>query len=563
MERSESSSGSARATMHPVTLQFAPALEREFLAEYHERTLGVVRLAMVLGILLYALFGILDTLIAPDQRRALWLIRFAVVVPVLSATLAFTYHPAFRRHREAVLFVAVLVASLGIVAMTAIIPRPGSYLYYAGLLLAVMYAFSLVRLRVMPATAVTLTTIASYVATATWINPTPAALVVNNLFFLVSAFIIAFAAHYAIERYARTNFLQRRLIAARTRELEDANTALEARNAALAASRAETVRAAERSELIYSALSEALPGTVLDEKYRVENKIGSGNFGTVYRGIHLHLNHPVAIKVFRPTVGSGAPESLERFRLEGISACRITHPNAVTVLDFDVAAGSLAYMVMELLEGRSLAEEIESQGRLPVARARRIAADVCDVLAAAHDAGIVHRDVKPSNVFLHQAKGDEQVKVIDFGIAKLMDADSAVLDSAGARRTATGVIVGTPAYMAPERLNGDAYDGRADVYGVGVLLYEMLTGRLPFESKATGNWSLAMMIGLTEPPLPSSVEPTVPRELDDIVRRALSKSPDERPSAPELARLLRARGPQHSEEPSGTASTYTAQPEVR
>ena len=542
MERSEPSSGMSRASMHPFTLQFGLGLEREFLAEYHERTLGVVRLAMVLGILLYSVFGILDTLIAPEQRRALWLIRFAVVVPVLSVTLAFTYHAAFRRHREAVLFVAVLVASLGIVAMTAIIPRPGSYLYYAGLLLAVMYAFSLVRLRVMPATAVTLTTIVAYVTTATWINPTPTALVVNNLFFLVSAFIIAFAAHYAIERYARMNFLQRRMIAARTQELEEANTALEARNAALAASRAETVRAAERSELIYSALSEALPGTVLHEKYRVEGKIGSGNFGTVYRGIHLHLNHPVAIKVFRPTVGSGAPEALERFRLEGISACRITHPNAVTVLDFDVAAGSLAYMVMELLEGRSLAEEIESLGRLPVARARRVAADVCDVLIAAHQAGLVHRDVKPSNVFLHQSKGEEQVKVIDFGIAKLMDADSTVLDSAGARRTATGVIVGTPAYMAPERLNGDAYDGRADVYGVGVMLYEMLTGRLPFESKATGNWSLAMMIGLSEPPLPSSVEPSVPADLDAIVRRALAKSPDARPSAGELAQLLRASG---------------------
>lgn len=526
--------------MHPVTLQFEPRLEREFLTEYHEQTLGVVRLAMVLGILLYSLFGILDTLIAPEQRRELWMIRFAIAVPTFVATLAFTYHRAFQRHREAALFFVVLVASLGIVAMTAIIPRPGSYLYYAGLLLAVMYAFSLVRLRLVPASALTITTIVAYVATATWINPTPAALVVNNLFFLVSAFIIAFAASHAIERYARTNFLQRRLIAARTRELEMANAELETKNAALAASRAETIRAAERSELIYSALSEALPGTVLDEKYRVEDKIGSGNFGTVYRGVHLHLNHPVAIKVFRPTVGAGAPESLERFRLEGISACRITHPNAVTVLDFDVAAGSLAYMVMELLEGRSLAEEIESLGRLPVTRARRIAADVCDVLTAAHDAGMVHRDVKPSNVFLHQAKGEQQVKVIDFGIAKLMDADAAVFDSAGARRTATGVIVGTPAYMAPERLNGEPYDGRADVYAVGVMLYEMLTGRLPFESESTGNWSLVMMIGLSEPAPPSDVEPSVPPELDAIVRRAMARSPADRPSALELSALLRA-----------------------
>lgn len=539
MERTEASSGQSETRMHPVTLHFAPGLEREFRVEYHRHTLPVVRLALVLGILLYSIFGILDVLIAPGQRYDLWLIRFAIVVPVMAGTLAFTYAPSFQRFREPVLFVAMLVAALGIVAMTAIIPRPGSYLYYAGLLLAVMFAFSLLRLRLVSATAVTLATIVAYVVTAIWINPTPGALMVNNLFFLVSAFIIAFAAQYAIERYARTNFLQRRLIAARTEELEQANTELRTKNVALAESRAETVRAAQRSELIYSALSEALPGQVLDEKYRVEDKLGSGSFGTVYRGIHLHLNHPVAIKVFRPTVGGGAPEALDRFRLEGITACRITHPNAVTVLDFDVAAGSLAYMVMELLEGRSLAEELEAVGKLPVERCRRIAAEVCDVLTAAHEAGLVHRDVKPSNVFLHHVKGEEQVKVIDFGIAKLMDADAVLLDSAGARRTATGVLVGTPAYMAPERLNSEPYDGRADVYAVGVLLYEMLTGKLPFTAKGTGNWSFAMMIGLTEAPPPSSVEPEVPRELDDIVRRALAKSPAARPSAAELAQLLR------------------------
>lgn len=542
MQRSESPSGQLETGMHPVTLHFAPAVEREFRAEYYVHTLPIVRLALVLGVLLYSIFGVLDALIAAEQRHDLWLIRFAIVVPVMTGTLVFTYAPSFQRFREPVLFVAMLVAALGIVAMTAIIPRPGSYLYYAGLLLAVMFAFSLLRLRLMSATAVTLATIVAYVVTAIWINPTPGALMTNNLFFLLSAFIIAFAAQYAIERYARTNFLQRRLIAARTEELERTNAELQSRNVALAESRAETVRAAQRSELIYSALSEALPGTVLDEKYRVEDKLGSGSFGTVYRGVHLHLNHPVAIKVFRPTVGSGAPEALDRFRLEGITACRVTHPNAVTVLDFDVAVGSLAYMVMELLEGRSLADELEAVGKLPVDRSRRIAAEVCDVLTAAHDAGLVHRDVKPSNVFLHHVKDEEQVKVIDFGIAKLMDADEVLLDSAGARRTATGVLVGTPAYMAPERLNSEPYDGRADVYAVGVLLYEMLTGALPFTSKSTGNWSFAMMIGLTEAPRPSSMEPSVPPELDDIVRLALAKSPDARPSAAELARLLRGDG---------------------
>jgi hypothetical protein len=556
MERSESRSGQSETGMHPVTLHFAPTLEREFRAEYHAHTLPIVRLALALGVVLYTLFGILDALIAADQRYDLWFIRFAIVVPVMLGTLGFTFAPSFQRFREPVLFVAMLVAALGIVAMTAIIPRPGSYLYYAGLLLAVMFAFSLLRLRLMSATAVTILTVASYVVSAIWINPTPGALMVNNLFFLLSAFIIAFAAQYAIERYARTNFLQRRLIATRTEELERSNVELRSRNVALAESRAETVRAAQRSELIYSALSEALPGTVLDEKYRVEDKLGSGSFGTVYRGIHLHLNHPVAIKVFRPTVGSGAPEALDRFRLEGITACRIAHPNAVTVLDFSVAVGSLAYMVMELLDGRSLADELEAVGKLPGDRCRRIAAEVCDVLTAAHEAGLVHRDIKPSNVFLHHVKDEEQVKVIDFGIAKLMDADEVTVDSAGSRRTATGVLMGTPAYMAPERFNAEPYDGRADVYAVGVLLYEMLTGTLPFTSKSTGNWSFAMMIGLTDAPRPSSVEPSVPPDLDEIVRRALAKKPDARPSAAELARLLRGEG--RSTPPSPEPERFTA-----
>lgn len=541
MKRPESSSVSAGAAMHPLTLRFDAALEREFAHEYFDSTLPVVRLAIVLGIALYSLFGILDAVIVPEQRDALWVIRFAIVVPILLAGLAFTFSRHFRRWRDTVLFIVVAVASLGIVAMTAIIPRPGSYLYYAGLLLAVMYAFSLVRLSVMHGTAVTLMTVAAYVVTALWVNPTPTELVINNLFFLVSAVIIGFSASYFIERYARTDFLQRRLLARRKLELEEANAALEQKNRALAESRAETIRTAKRSELIYSALSEALPGTVLDDKYLVNDKIGSGSFGTVYRGVHLHLNHPVAIKVFRPTVGTGVPESLERFRLEGISACRIQHPNAVTVLDFDISAGSLAYMVMELLEGRALDEELREVERIPCDRSCRIAAAVCDVLAAAHDAGIVHRDVKPSNVFLHRGSDAEHVKVIDFGIAKLLDADTGFLDSSGARRTATGVLVGTPAYMAPERLNGEPYDGGADVYAVGVLLYEMLAGRLPFESTVSGNWSLAMMIGLSEPPPPSRFEPAVPPDLDALVLRAMARSPAERPAAADMARLLRQR----------------------
>ena len=527
---------SARVRMHPVTLRFEPPLEEEFQAEYFGRTLTQVRFALVLGLALYTLFGILDLWIAPAQQRALWTIRYAIVAPVLVAGLALSYHPAFRRYGVIVLSIVVLVASLGIVGMTSIIPAPGKYLYYAGLLLAVTWTFTLVRLSVPVATSLAAITVVAYVAVAIWLNPTALELVVNNLFFLLSAVIIGFSANYSMERYSRSNFLQRRLIAARTTELEQKNVELVMKNRMLAESRAETLRTAIRSELMFSALSDALPGTVLDEKYQIEEKIGAGNFGTVYRGEHLFLHHPVAIKVFRPAIGNAAVDSLDRFRLEGISACRIDHPNAVTVFDFDVSHGSLAYLVMELLQGNSLSEELRQRGKLEPRRAIHVAAVVCDVLAEAHAAGIVHRDIKPSNVFLHRSKGEELVKVIDFGVAKLTGEGAGAVPSSA---TLTGGFVGTPAYMAPERVSKDAYDGRADVYSVGVMLFEMLTGQLPFESKDGGHWGLAMMHVSKEPPRVSELQPDVPRALDEAVRSALVKEPANRPTALEMALTLR------------------------
>jgi serine/threonine protein kinase len=304
----------------------------------------------------------------------------------------------------------------------------------------------------------------------------------------------------------------------------------------LAVSRAATIHAARRSEQIFSALSDALPGTVLDGKYRIAEKLGAGGFGTVYRGEHVFLHHPVAIKDFRPSVGHGSLEGLDRFRREGISACRINHPNAVSVLDFDVSAGSLAYLVMELLHGRSLADELRVVRTLPPRRVAQIAAAVYDALAQAHAVGIVHRDIKPSNVFLHQARGEEQVKVIDFGIAKLLDGEDADL----ARVTLAGTLVGTPAYMAPERLLSLEYDGRADVYSAGVMMYEMLSGRLPFETRKGEYWSVARMHLVEAPPPLGSVSRGVPPELEAIVERTMVKEPEERPRAAEVAAALRA-----------------------
>jgi protein kinase-like protein len=523
--------------MHPLTLRFPRELEEQFADEYFAHTLAQVRLGLVLAIGLYAIFGVLDTWIAPTHRRELWLIRYAVECPAVAVCLAFSYAPAFRRYKELALSAIVMVMALGITAMTAIIPAPGSYLYYAGLVLVIVYTFTLIRLSVPYAVSLAGLVIAVYVAVALWLIETAPALLINNLFFLISSAIIGGIANYSMERYARTNFLQRRLIELRTRELEQKNEELVAKNLELAESRAATVRSAQRSELIFAALTEALPGTVLDDKYRVEEKVGSGGFGTVYRGEHILLHHPVAIKVFRPVVGTAALQGLDRFRLEGISACRINHSNAVTVLDFGVSAGSLAYLVMELLHGRSLADELRAARRLPAQRCARIMAAVCAVLAEAHAAGIVHRDIKPSNVFLHQGKDEELVKVIDFGIAKLTDETrDAELQAA----TATGMYLGTPAYMAPERLINAPYDGRADVYSVGVMMFETLCGRLPFEASGPGAyWPGALMNPFKQPPRPTEVEPGVPPELEGAVLRAMARELEERPTAAELEVELR------------------------
>ncbi len=527
----ERTAGITATRMHPITLRFPAALEAEFADVYFAQTLGPVRVALLLGVALYGLFGILDTWIAPAHRRELWFIRFAIVCPLALACLAFTYRPAFKRYKQSLTSLLMLVATLGIIAMLAIIPAPGSYLYYGGLLLMIVFLFTLMRLRLPYAAAVTVVSIVIYVAVALLLVRTPGMLLMNNLFFLGSSAIIGFLANYTMEHYARVNFLQRREIEKHTQQLEQKNAQLVAKNRELAQSRAAIARSARRSELIYSALAEALPGTVLDGKYRVDEKIGSGGFGTVYKGEHTLLHHPVAIKVFRPIVGHAALEALDRFRIEGISACRVAHPNAVTVLDFDVSGGSLAYLVMELLQGASLADELRTAGKLAPHRCASIMNAVCSVLAEAHSAGVVHRDIKPSNIFLHHSKGEEIIKVIDFGIAKLTDETR---DPALQSATDTGMLVGTPTYMAPERLGNEFYDGRADVYAVGVMMFEALCGRLPFMPSRGGYWPMAMANALDRPPSPRAVEPRVPVQLEAAVMWAMAKEPRDRPTAAEL-----------------------------
>ncbi len=276
------------------------------------------------------------------------------------------------------------------------------------------------------------------------------------------------------------------------------------------------------------------PGRVIAGRYRIESKLGEGGFGAVFRAMHTELQRPVAIKVLHPQY-SGGP-LLERFRLEGINACRVQHPNALNVLDSGVTEDGVAYLVMELLEGHTLQDEM-SLGGMPFVRCAEILAPVCEALAAAHDRDIVHRDIKPANIFLHQSDRGEVAKVLDFGIAKLVS-DGAMQSG----MTLEGSIVGTPAYMAPERFMNQPYDGKSDVYSIGIMLNQMITGSLPFAS-LTGQMTaepMALAVMHTkEPPLPLRArDPSVPESIEAIVLRTLEKSPADRPTAAELAQKL-------------------------
>ncbi len=341
-----------------------------------------------------------------------------------------------------------------------------------------------------------------------------------------------------------------RQVAVRSAQLQEKNAALEraladvqaaqreaqVKNRELARKNEALAELHRRADAIFTALTDVLPGRVVDGKYRLGEKIGGGGFGVVYRAEQIALQRPVAIKIFRPSGKNATTTSVERFRREGISACRINHPNAVNVIDSGVSADGIAYLVMELLQGVSLAMELKLCGRLSVERCLAIMLPVCDALAAAHESGVIHRDIKPDNIFLHQAPEGEVVKVVDFGIAKLVEPDA---NDPLAAMTETGGAVGTPIYMAPERLDERPYDGRSDVYSAGIVLYEMLCGRTPFAP--TGSGLFGVIIGhLSEPPPPLE---GVPPAIAAIVLQALAKSPEERPTARELGdRLAAAAG---------------------
>jgi tRNA A-37 threonylcarbamoyl transferase component Bud32 len=248
-------------------------------------------------------------------------------------------------------------------------------------------------------------------------------------------------------------------------------------------------------------------------RYRIEEQIAQGAASVVYRANDTTAGHPVALKVLDPRL-SWDPNALERLRREVVVSRRVQHPGVVRVHDL-VTDGDRAAVVQELVEGASLAELIARQGPLPVARTVGVARGVLEALAACHEKGILHRDLKPSNVLL---EAGDRVRLIDFGIAKV-----GLLTTV----THTGAVLGTPGYQAPEVLRGERPDLRADLYGVGILLFEMLAGQPPFPA---GEGSALFRQLSEEPPEVSRIRPDVPRGLAALVRRLLDPHPEMRPA---------------------------------
>lgn len=275
----------------------------------------------------------------------------------------------------------------------------------------------------------------------------------------------------------------------------------------------EAQRCADR---LFAAFCASLPGRCLGGRFEVVQRIGAGGYGVVYQAVDRRAHRDVALKVLRVPEGGGQSGS-------GLPLDQLAHPNIATLLESGTSPEGIPYVVMELLRGKNLAEVLEQSGPLSVGRAARIARELCSGLAEAHRWDVVHRDIKPSNVFLARNRHGVSVKILDFGLARVVRAPE----------VEEGLIAGSPPYVAPERLHQEPYDYRVDIYAVGLLLYEMLGCRLSAwdEGGWTAQWRVA-------PPALHELRSDVPREISELAARAVRRNPAHRPSAEDLAARL-------------------------
>jgi serine/threonine protein kinase len=272
-------------------------------------------------------------------------------------------------------------------------------------------------------------------------------------------------------------------------------------------------------------------GQVLEDRYRLHELVGKGGMGEVYRAEHIHIDKRVAVKLLRGEA-SRDEKNVKRLQREARATSTIGHDNIVAIEDFGKAEDGTVYLVMEWLEGETLGQVLDRE-TIEAERALRIIEQVCDALHAAHEAGVIHRDLKPDNIFLAtDDDGDEIVKLVDFGIAKFMRDDG--------RITKTGTFVGTPDYVAPEQALGEEVDRRADIYAIGVILYELYTGTLPFSARTFMSILEQHITAQPEAPNERNPERHTPEPIVDIIMRCMAKEPHQRyDTAVEVGGLLR------------------------
>jgi serine/threonine-protein kinase len=275
-------------------------------------------------------------------------------------------------------------------------------------------------------------------------------------------------------------------------------------------------------------------GSVIADRYHVIKKLGEGGMGRVYLAEQVKMGRMSAVKVMNRRLAQD-PDAISRFNREAANASRISHQNVAQVYDFGETSEGLIYLAMEFVEGEPLTDILQRDGALPPARAAEIVRQTGEALSVAHDMGIVHRDLKPDNIMITRARdGSDLVKVVDFGIAKAMNVEAQKV-------TRTGLIVGTPEYMSPEQIAGDPLDGRSDIYSLGLVAFNILTGRLPFLSKTAQE---SVIMRLTEPPRRlAEIRPQVPWSpaVQAVMDRALQRDAALRyASASEFGRALSA-----------------------
>lgn len=267
---------------------------------------------------------------------------------------------------------------------------------------------------------------------------------------------------------------------------------------------------------------DSLIGQTLIGKYRIEERLKEGGMGAVYRGTHVLMDKTVAIKVLRPALAADQ-KIVARFSREARAASRISHPHALSVTDFGESEDGVVFLVMEFLRGTTLKETIKQDGPMQLSRVVEIVRQVGGALDAAHEQGVVHRDLKSENIMLVAANGPEYPKVLDFGIAKITEPE----DGYDPSLTAPDLVIGTPQYMSPEQCSQSPdIDARSDIYSLGVIIYEMLVGHVPFTAESP----TAIMLKHLQEPAPSVLleRPDLPQAVEEVLSRALAKRPEER-----------------------------------